>query len=342
MTNASPTAQTVGSVTFIDSDISDTPIGFLTNHAANATFTNGSLVIENVSLTNVRTAVQGAGNITLLRGPASGGASFIAAWTQGHSYTPNGPTKIAGPITPFPRSPSLLQGAKIYERSKPQYADIPVTQFVSVRAAGAKGNGRTDDTAALQAILNQAANTGKIVFFNAGIYKVTRTLDIPKGSKIVGEAYPVIMSSGSYWASMKTPQPIVRVGRPGDAGCIEWSDMVVGTQGAQAGAIAIEWNLASSSASPSGMWDVHVRVGGFAGSKLQLANCPATPESSKVNEACIGAFMSMHITKSATGVYLENTWLWTADHDLDNPVFTNITVYNGRGLNVEAQKDVWL
>lgn len=52
--------------------------------------------------------------------------------------------------------------------------------------------------------------------------------------------------------------------------------MIVATQGPQAGAILNEWNL-SFSGTPSGMWDVHTRIGGVKGSQLQLADCPATP-----------------------------------------------------------------
>jgi glucan 1,3-beta-glucosidase len=46
--------------------------------------------------------------------------------------------------------------------------------------------------------------------------------------------------------------------------------MIVSTQGAQPGAVLIEWNLAAPTDSPAGMWDVHGRIGGFAGSQLQV------------------------------------------------------------------------
>lgn len=105
---------------------------------------------------------------------------------------------------------------------------------------GAAGDGVTDDTAALQRVISDAALTGKIVFFDAGTYKVTRTLFVPQNSKIVGEAYSVVMSSGPFFANAKTPRPVVRIGFPGESGTVEWSDMIVSTQGVQAGAILIE------------------------------------------------------------------------------------------------------
>jgi glucan 1,3-beta-glucosidase len=195
--------------------------------------------------------------------------------------------------------------------------------------------------------MSSGTAAGKVVFVDAGTYKLTRTVYIPAGSKIVGESYSVIMSSGSFFADINNPQPVVQVGHPGESGQIEWSDMIVSTQGEQSGAVLIQWNLASSSSMPSGMWDVHTRIGGFAGSDLQLAQCPTTPHvatpPATVNNNCIAAFLSMHVTPSATGLYMENVWLWTADHDVEDANLTQITVYTGRGLHVESKEGVlWL
>jgi len=230
-----------------------------------------------------------------------------------------------------------------YSQSKPTYASFTNVSFVSVRAAGAKGDGVTDDTAALNAVLASAASSGKIVYFDHGDYLVKSTIFIPPSSKIVGEAYPVILGSGSFFSNITGPQPVVRVGNSGTSGTVQWSDMIVSTQGATSGAILIEWNLASSSSAPSGMWDVHTRIGGFTGSKLQVSQCPKTPNSTTVNTNCIAAFMSMHITKSASGLYMENNWFWTADHDVDDPNLTQITVFAGRGLLIESTAGgIWL
>ena len=64
-------------------------------------------------------------------------------------------------------------------------------------------------------------------------------------------------------------------------------------------------------------------LGGFTGSGLQVAQCPTTPNvatpPTPVNKGCIAAYLTMHVSKNASGLYLENVWLWTADHDLDDP-----------------------
>lgn len=337
----SRTDQKVGSVTIIDSTFTNTPVGIITAFdSTSSPSTAGSLILENVVLSNVATAVQQSGGGTLLAGTT--GSTTIAGWGEGNQYMPDGPKRFQGSYTPPSRPASLLSGNVYYSRSKPQYNDLPASSFQSVRSAGATGDGKTDDTNALQNVINSATAAGKVVYFDSGTYKITSTLFIPPGARLVGEAYPIIMSSGSFFSDMDNPKPVVKVGNAGQAGQVEWSDMIVSTQGAQAGATAIEWNFATSG-TPSGMWDVHVRIGGFAGSNLQVPQCPKTPANPTVNTACIAAYMLMHVTSSASNLYMENVWLWTADHDIDSSDNTQITVYTGRGLYIESTAgNFWL
>lgn len=326
--------QLVGSVNVLDSTIQDCPT-FVTTAWASSTSSNGSLILENIALDNVPVAVKGTGG-TVLAGTT--GTTTISAWGQGHEYTPSGPTNFQGSFTPPTRPSALLASgsSRYYTKSKPQYEASPTSSFVSIRSAGAKGDGSTDDTAAIQSAITSAASSGNIVFFDQGTYKVTGTIYVPPGSRIVGEAYPVIMATGSTFSSITDPVPVIQIGKSGESGSIEWSDMIVSTQGSAPGAVLIEWNLAA--ASGSGMWDVHTRIGGFTGSQQQVAQCPTT---AAVSSACEVAYMSMHITSSASGVYMENAWLWTADHDLDSASNTQISVYSGRGLLIEG-KNIWL
>jgi glucan 1,3-beta-glucosidase len=90
-----------------------------------------------------------------------------------------------------------------------------------------------------------------------------------------------------------------------------------------------------------------LQVGGFAGSNLQVAQCPKTPSTTitadLVVQSCIAAYLMMHVTPSASGLYMENVWHWTADHDLEDPNLTQITVYTGRGLHIESTVgNIWL
>jgi hypothetical protein len=340
-------ALNVGSITILDSEIKNTAVGITYgNSGATGPDVPNNFIFENVRLDNVPTAIQNPSG-TVLAG--SSGQTVIEAWGRGHKYSPSsGPTTFEGPITANTRPASLLAGSAFYERSKPQYENLPVTEFVSARSAGAKGDGTTDDTDALNALFASAAAANKVVFLDAGMYVVTSTIHIPPGSRIFGEAFPVILSSGSFFASASSPQPVVQVGTPGSTGRIEWSNTILSTRGSQPGAILLQYNLASPASAPSGLWDVHTRVGGFAGSDLQLSQCAKTPDTviteANLPQQCIAAFMSMHITPSASSLYMENCWLWVADHDIEEGANNQqISIFAGRGLLVEGTAGpLWL
>ncbi|EGO54163.1 hypothetical protein NEUTE1DRAFT_87296 [Neurospora tetrasperma FGSC 2508] len=332
-----------GSIIVFDSSFTNTPVAISTSWTtASSPDTAGTLVLENIALTNVPIAVKGPQG-TYLSG--STGSTTITAWGNGHKYTPSGPVEFAGALTPNPRPVSLLaSNGRYYTRSKPQYETLSASQFISARASGAKGDAATDDTAALQNAINTAVAQGKVLYLDYGLYRVTSTIRIPPGAKIVGESYATIMSAGGFFNDINNPKPVLQVGSSsGQAGTVELSDFIVSTQNAQAGAVLIEWNLASPASNPSGMWDVHTRIGGFVGSQQQVGQCLKTPGNPTVRQECIVAFMAMHITKGASGLYMENVWLWTADHDIDDAANTQITLYSGRGLYIESTSGTfWL
>lgn len=347
--NTNPASATVSSVTLIDSSIVNTKVGISLQFSTEASTTPSaeSLIIENLSISNVPTVVGTVGGATLLGGTT--GSTTIAGWARGPSYTATSHTRIQGSITPATR-PGVLttSNGAFYSRSKPQYEAYPASSFVSVRSFGAKGDGVTDDTAAVSIAITSALASGSIVYFDAGYYVVSSPIYIPAGSKITGEGYPVILGHGPAFSNMNAPLPVVRVGRSGgEQGTVEWSNMIVSTKGAAPGAILIEWNLDATGLAPAGMWDVHTRIGGFTGSNLQLAQCPTgsfdsrkgnvTMTSSNLPQQCIAAFMSMHVTKFASNLYMENNWLWVADHDVDDASVTQITIFAGRGLLVESR-----
>lgn len=305
MTAGGSSAQAVGSVIVIDSTFNNVNVGIKTAYdGSSSTWTNGSLALENVVLSNTPVMIENDSGTVL-----AGGSTTISAWAQGHSYTlSGGPTSTFGTITANSRPASLLSGNNYYTRSKPQYGSLSSSDFVSVRSSGAVGNGATDDTAAIQSAINTAVAAGKVVYIDYGLYLITSTLSIPPGAKIVGESYPVLLASGSYYTNINAPEVVVRIGTAGQTGSVELSDFIVAGQGATAGAIMFEYNLVSST--PSGMWDVHTRIGGFTGSQLLVAECLKEPGSSAVVDSCIGAYMSLHATSGSSGLYMENCWLW--------------------------------
>ncbi|KAL8829350.1 MAG: hypothetical protein Q9170_006211 [Blastenia crenularia] len=350
--------QTVGSVLVQDSTFTGTPKGISTSRSdSTVPATGGTLVVDNVDFTGCAAAIVGAGGNTLLAG-----GSKVASWAQGHAYTtgtdgsanatcttgaaPSAMSAtIQGPLTAPVKPASLLNSkGSVFERSKPQYETVPSSSFLSVKSAGAKGDGTTDDTAAIQAIFDKAT-ADQIVYFDHGAYIISSTVKVPKNIKITGEIWPLIMASGPAFSDQAQPTPVFQVGQPGDTGAVEISDIIFETKGPQPGAILVEWNVAdpANQQGASGMWDTHFRIGGTAGTELQSDKCSKNPGSTHgANPACEGSFLLLHVTKQAS-IYLENNWFWVADHELDLADHNQIDIYNGRGVFIESAKGpVWM
>lgn len=174
----------------------------------------------------------------------------------------------------------------------------------------------SSDTQAIQALFN-SAGSGDVVYFDHGAYIITDTVKVPKDIRITGEIWPLIMAGGTAFKDQANPKPVFQVGQVGETGSVEISDLMFETLGPQPGAIMMEWNIAESSQGAAGMWDVHFRIGGSAGTKLQSDTCSKNPNvTAPANPACEGAFLLLHVTQKAT-IYLENNWFWVADHELD-------------------------
>lgn len=158
---------------------------------------------------------------------------------------------------------------------------------------------------------------------------------------MTGEAWTVIAAKGAKFQDAANPRVAVRVGKEGDKGLAEISDIVFSTVGPAAGAIIVEWNIAApdNNKGGAGLWDSHIRVGGSAGTGLQYDSCPSN--NSGGTAKCSAAFMSLHLTRGSTA-YHEATWVWTADHDLDGSLEAQISIYNGRGILDESQGPVWM
>jgi glucan 1,3-beta-glucosidase len=254
MSNGGASAQTVGSVLLIDSTISNTPIGVSTVYSTTEGATNGTLIIDNVDMSNnVPVAVSNpASQATILAGNAK-----ISSWIQGREYASGSGAAKQGSQTAVTKPATLLNSAgNVFTRSKPQYETVPVASFLSAKTAGAKGDGVTDDTAAIQALFN-SATASDVVYFDHGAYVITSTVKVPKDIRITGEIWPLIMAKGSAFADQANPTPVFQVGEVGDTGSFEMSDLIFETLGPAPGAVLVEWNVAETSQGSSGMWDVH-------------------------------------------------------------------------------------
>ncbi|KAF8446401.1 exo-beta-1,3-glucanase [Boletus edulis BED1] len=332
--------QTVGSEAIIDVTVMNTPVFVQTTTASNGTLA-GSIVLNNVQLYNVPVAVGVEGGEVVLKGSSS--SMYIDSWAQGNVYAGNDgvPHFTQGNIKPPQKPWNIIDSQNnIFGRGHPQYPDYSVDQIASVKSYGAVGDGRTDDTAALQKIFDMFSGC-KLIFFDAGAYYITDTLYIPAGSQIAGEAWSVILGGGAMFQDQKNPKVMVEAGAPYTIGILEITDIIFSTLGPAPGAILVEWNVKQpwDQQGGAGMWDTYFRYVRVlaAGTNLQYAQCPA----GNLSPDCQAAFMGLHLTQGSSA-YLEGTWLWTADHDLDDPQGRQTSIFTGRGILSESLGPVWM
>ncbi|KAI9159080.1 Glucan 1,3-beta-glucosidase [Paramyrothecium foliicola] len=338
--------QGTGSITVLDSHFNGVPYAITVSRKGNQ---QPNIVLENLLVENSESIVLVSGGETLLAGSAA--PITVNGWASGYQVHANGfEGKRSGYLNPVPDKPTALldgRGRYVYRR-KPQY---PGMMPIIATDHGILNNGKGDQTAAINRLLSSSA--GSVIFFPAGVYMIRQTIQVPVGTRMIGSGWSTFMGEGAFFQDEANPKPLVRVGKPGDRGVIEISDMLFTVKGPTAGCVAIEWNVHESSQGSAAMWDSHVRIGGNAGSDLLLKDCPA--KASGIDPKCKAAFMLMHVTKEASG-YFDNVWLWVADHDLDDPAnkFTTVTkegiplngiveisIYAGRGVLIESQGPSW-
>ncbi|KAG6001336.1 hypothetical protein E4U21_004434 [Claviceps maximensis] len=333
----------IGSVSVIDSSFESvgTAVLIVPPNSKPGSGSTG-VIIEHVSFQGVDKAVADTTGKTILAPSA-----LVDHWALGPTYSSKGErsfsegSKIAG----FHKHGALLDSkGNYYERAKPQYEDHPVGDFIHVKDFGAKGDGVTDDTVAIQAALY--ASRGQILFIDAGSYIITSTVVVPLGSRIVGETWSQLVAAGKYFEDASDPKVMLKVGNDGDVGPIEMQDLIFTNRGPTAGLIMVEWNVRADRPGSAALWDCHARVGGATGTELTPKECP--PSTSGTNQGCSAASLMMHITPKASG-YFENMWLWVSDHMLDDPDLNDASndmvqnsVYVARGLLIESQSPVWL
>ncbi|KAJ5231283.1 uncharacterized protein N7469_005871, partial [Penicillium citrinum] len=335
---------TLGSYVFkaVDAIIANTATGILTSsYQDNST----AVLLQNVGFFNVQKAIVADTRTEPLL--AGGDEVMLDTWGFG-LYADNSGMHFAQQT----QLPSLnrkrsLTGSKSYvdgtfnffTRRRPQYYDLGGGQVFDVKAYGAKGDGVTDDTAALNSVLSYAANMSAIVHIPYGVYVIKDTVHVPLGSRIIGQAWPQIMAMGIKFENMESPHVAVQVGNEGDIGVLEIQNMMFTTSGPTAGAVLMEWNVHESSQGSAGLWDSHFRVGGAIGSQLQANKCPK--KASSLHKDCVAGSLMLRITKQASA-YMENIWAWVADHDMDIKSQDQVDVYVARGILVESQGPTWM
>ncbi|WFD34512.1 hypothetical protein MCUN1_001353 [Malassezia cuniculi] len=302
--------QGVGSAAIVDWTVCDTEV------AVHYSEPGGRIVVDNLATHNVRTIC------------------------TGYDKLPSQPwTIVRGCVKQLPvcERPQCLVDShgRWFGQEKPQ-PPLELSDVIVVTDYGARGDGVTDDTAALQSVLYHA--DGRVVYFPHGVYMVSDTLHIPVNTRIFGQALSQIMGYGQRFNDAGRPTAVVRVGNVGDVGSMLICDMLFSTLAPAAGAIVVEWNVHEAHQGSVAMFDSHVRIGGAAGTNLEHPNCPKNAPLESLPRA---SFLNLHITQGASG-YFQNVWVWTADHDLDYGERAQINVLSARGILIESQGPVWM
>ncbi|GAW24601.1 hypothetical protein ANO14919_141920 [Xylariales sp. No.14919] len=340
--------QVPGSVTIVDSTFSNIRDSAIEMAVPVDTLNSGftGLVLDNVNL-GAKIQDHWSSKVILAAG-------YYKNYVLGATYKQNQRAWTVGPVD-YTRESTLLGSSPVaglqvlpyFERKRNQYTDKSAADFVHLKDQGAKGDGSTDDTAAVQKAFNTYGDGSKIIYVDAGTYILKDTVTIPKDAKIVGETWAQFAANGNKFADASKPVVMLKVGNDGDVGTVEMQDLILTSKGPTPGVVLMEWNVLAKSAGAAALWDVHVRLGGATGTQLTPAECPANRAGTNPPQ-CQVASMLLHVTKKASG-YFDNMWLWVSDHMVDDPDLTDPlndlvqnSVYSARGMLVESQHATWL
>jgi hypothetical protein len=290
-----------------------------------------SFIIENLSK-DTNSDIAQVPSATVL-----GPQSHVNTFTYGNTV---GRNPVYGATTSTNSRPAALApGGNYPVLPAPNYANNPVTDFINVKDPSQNG-GHTvlgdhsiDESGVLNQVLQYAAANNKIAYFPFGKYRVDSTLLVPKGSRIVGEAWATITGNGDFFKDSSNPKPVVAVGNGGDVGTAQIQDMRFTVSDVLPGAIIIQFNMAGTSPGQVALWNSLVTVGGTLGASALTSTC------TDASNECRAAFLGIHLAPTSSA-YIENVWNWVADHMTEGSGGSNIAAKGG--VLVEATKGTWL
>jgi hypothetical protein len=170
---------------------------------------------ENASARKVPTFVRFRDSGKTLAGANAGGAYKVDAFNYGLTLQDMGtPGRFA---THYKTSP-LSASSAAATAAAPALRPLPPTaQWANVRGFGARGDGKTDDTAALQ----KAIDSNRVVYLPLGFYLVNDTIRMKPDTVLVG-LHPgltqiVLPNGAAAFEGVGSPKALLESARGGDA-----------------------------------------------------------------------------------------------------------------------------
>ncbi|EDN08454.1 predicted protein [Histoplasma mississippiense (nom. inval.)] len=209
------TGQGIDSVSIIDSQIMNCPIGILTNTQNDKVNGPLNIVLDNLKLFNVETTVKNDTGDVILKG-----TDWVKLWAIGCRYKEYNGTYTSGEVDASKKGTDLLDiNSRLTYKSRPQYENLRVDDFLIATEHSCKNDGTGDNTADINSFLEKVNKNGKIAYFPAGIYIVGGTVVIPTGSRVQGSSWSQIQGAGFYFNDLHNPRVVVQVGEKGDLPC---------------------------------------------------------------------------------------------------------------------------
>lgn len=179
----------------------------------------------------------------------------------------------------------------------------PVSEWVSVRALGAKGDDKTDDTAAIQ----KAIDSHRVVYLPAGFYHVSDTLRLRPDTVLLGlhpSLTQIVLPDGApAWSGVGAPKALVESARGGDAIV---AGLGLNTNGANPRATALLWKAGARSMVNDVKFQGGHGTDRFDGSRVDPYNNNATGDPDAARRWA-GQYASLWVTQGGGGTFA-NIW----------------------------------
>lgn len=179
----------------------------------------------------------------------------------------------------------------------------PVSQWVSVRTLGAKGDNATDDTAAIQ----KAIDSHRVVYMPAGFYKISDTLRLRPDTVLLGlhpSLTQIVAPDGSpAWQGVGAPKALVESAQGGDAIV---AGLGLDTNGANPRATALLWKAGANSMVNDVKFQGGHGTDRFDGTRIVPYNNNATGDPDAARRWA-GQYASLWVTQGGGGTFA-NIW----------------------------------